>query len=537
MKLAKTKLGQWVQRSIQAAYLANESGKPVDEIIAAYKKNYSRRNFISNTAKLASIGIAVNALPGCTKAAKENAINTGNTDTTSKKNQSKKIAIIGAGMAGINAAVTLQQKGINADVYEASSRAGGRMLTSYNVLGDGLSTELGAEFINTDHAEMIRLVKKYNLELIDSFDDINLDDTLYFNGNYYTEIEAAKELQKFIPKIIADQQSLSVNINAFNSTETDRFFDNLTATQYLNRIGAQGWIRDLLITLLYSEYGANADVQSSLNFLYLATFERTGGKFRIYYSDERFKIKGGNQQLPILMAAELNNEVKYGYELQKVKSVNGRYTLSFSEKDGNDFTANYDIVLFTIPFSVLKNINLDVSLPGWKQEVIQNMGYGNNSKLLIGFKERFWRNRGASGGYLTDNNAQTGWDNSLLQAGKTGGLTIYTGGEQAVALGQGSLEQQVAINLPLLNDVFPGSIKNFNGKAQRKVWPMDPLAKASYTCCLVGEYTTLLGKQIIPVDNLYFAGEHCSIDYWGYMNGAAETGRIVALKIAEKIIS
>lgn len=537
MKLAKTKIGQWLQRSIQTAYLAHETEKSVDEIIAERKENYTRRNFLSNTAKLASIGIAVNALPGCTKAVEDATENSGTIEQINKKNQGKKIAIVGAGMAGINAAVTLQQKGINADVFEASTRTGGRMFTSYNVLGNGLSAELGAEFVNTDHAEMMRLVKKYNLELIDSYADINLEDTLYYNGRYYSEVEVATEFQKFIPKIIADQQSLSVNINAFNSTETDRYFDNLTATQYLNRIGAQGWIRELIITLMYSEYGADPDIQSSLNLLYLATFERNDGKFRIYYSDERFKIKGGNQQLPILMAGELNNPVKYGYELKKVKSVNGRYRLSFTKNDGNDFTADYDIVLFTIPFSVLRNIELDVSLPAWKNDVIQNMGYGFNSKLLIGFKERFWRTRGASGGYLTDNDAQSGWDNSLLQDGKTGGLTLYKGGDQAVALGEGSLEQQVGINLPLLNEIFPGSIKNFNGKAQRKVWPADPLVKASYTCYLAGQYTTLLGRQIIPVDNLYFAGEHCSINYWGYMNGAAETGRAVALKIAEKIIS
>jgi monoamine oxidase len=87
----------------------------------------------------------------------------------------------------------------------------------------------------------------------------------------------------------------------------------------------------------------------------------------------------------------------------------------------------------------------------------------------------------------------------------------------------------------LLNEVFPGALKNFNGRAQRKVWPADPLVKASYTCYLAGQYTTLLGKSIIPIDNMYFAGEHCSIDYWGYMNGAAETGKLVAEKIAEKI--
>ncbi|MBK7032983.1 MAG: FAD-dependent oxidoreductase [Ignavibacteria bacterium] len=33
------------------------------------------------------------------------------------------------------------------------------------------------------------------------------------------------------------------------------------------------------------------------------------------------------------------------------------------------------------------------------------------------------------------------------------------------------------------------------------------------------------------VGNLHFAGEHCSLQHKGYMNGAAETGRYAAEKI------
>jgi monoamine oxidase len=535
MRLTKTKIGRWMQRCFHTAQSAHEYGKPVNQVIAERNKDYSRRNFIADATKLASVGIAVNGLTGCIKSVVKDQDTSGSIVMSDLRQQKKKIAIIGAGMAGLNAAITLQDNGIQADVYEASQRSGGRMLTSYGVIGNSLTSELGAEFINTDHAEMIRLVKKYNLDLIDSFDDINLEDTLYFNGRYFTEKDVAEEIVKFLPKIIADQQSLSVNINAFNNTETDRYFDQLTATQYLNQIGAKGWIRDLLVSLLYSEYGAHPDIQSSLNLLYLAFFEKSGQKFSIYYSDERFKIRGGNQQLTNLMAADLDNVVKYGYQLKKVKSINGKYRLTFIQHEANEINLTYDIVLFAIPFTILRDVNLEVDLPSWKREVIENLGYGNNSKLLMGFKNRFWRERGASGGYLTDNEAQSGWDNSLLQDGTTGGLTIYKGGEQAVILGNGTLEQQVVSQLPFLNEVFPGALKNFNGRAQRKVWPADPLVKASYTCYLAGQYTTLLGKQIIPIDNMYFAGEHCSIDYWGYMNGAAETGKLVAEKIAEKI--
>ena len=67
------------------------------------------------------------------------------------------IAIIGAGIAGLNCAYQLQKKGIYATVYEGNNRLGGRILTRHNAVGQGLYTEFGAEFINSDHAEILDL--------------------------------------------------------------------------------------------------------------------------------------------------------------------------------------------------------------------------------------------------------------------------------------------------------------------------------------------------------------------------------------------
>ncbi|MEN9250745.1 MAG: FAD-dependent oxidoreductase, partial [Gloeomargarita sp. GXS_bins_116] len=64
--------------------------------------------------------------------------------------------------------------------------------------------------------------------------------------------------------------------------------------------------------------------------------------------------------------------------------------------------------------------------------------------------------------------------------------------------------------------------------ATRFYWPGHAWARGSYACWKVGQYTTLAGSEFAPVGRLFFAGEHTSLDYQGYMNGAAETGRRVA---------
>lgn len=536
MKNTRSKLGFWLQSSMQDAMESYKSGKTVETVIADRKAAYSRRNFVTDAAKIGMFGIAANAISGCTKTGLEDGTFKTTTGNSKQTVQDKKIAIIGAGMAGLHAAIILQDKGIKADVYEASERVGGRMLSATNAVGRGLTTELGAEFINTDHTEMIQLAKRYNLDLIDSFEnDASYDETYYFNGKYFSYEEAVKEFLKLLPQIYIDKKAISSNVTAFRFTDTDRMFDNMPLPEYMDRIGAKGWFRELLLSLCFSEYGLEPNQQSALNFLFSADAYKEDGKLKIYYSNERFKIRGGNQQLPQLMAADLDKPVQYGYELKKVKSVNNKYKVFFTKKDGNTFSADYDIVLFAIPFSVLRNVELDVDLPAWKKEVINTHGYGNNSKLVLGFKERYWNNNGLSGDYLTDTKLQGGWDSSLLQPGKVGSLTIYKGGNEAVILGDGSLQDQVDIHLPLLNDALPGATENYNNKAVRMVWPTYEYTKASYTCYLKGQYTTICGKQILPVDNLYFAGEHCSIDFWGYMQGGAETGKAAALQIAKKV--
>ena len=64
-------------------------------------------------------------------------------------------------------------------------------------------------------------------------------------------------------------------------------------------------------------------------------------------------------------------------------------------------------------------------------------------------------------------------------------------------------------------------------------WIEYPHVKASYSCYKTGQWTTMAGLQIQPIGNFFFAGEHCSENFQGFMNGAAETGR----KVAEMVLT
>ena len=406
------------------------------------------------------------------------------------------------------------------------------MYSVKNILGNGLTTELGGEFIDSGHKDMLKLAQTFNLNLIDTraASELTLNNqAYYFNGVHYTEQQVINEFSLYANLIKRDIQTLSSIITADQHTANDQFFDNLSIAAYFDRIGLQGWLRSLLDVAYLTEYGSSIQQQTSLNFLFLISPKVNNNRFEIFgVSDERYKVLGGNQQICDELAGSMEGQFNTDYELIAIKLNNNKsYDLTFKVNNTSK-TITCDMLLITIPFTLLRNVAVQPAWPLWKRKAIFDIGYGNNSKLMIGFTNRYWRNLGYTGNYFTDSKLQIGWDNSQLQAPVTGGLTIFSGGDQALAVGNGSINSQLNSHLPLLNQMYPGATANYNGKAERFIWPSFKWTKASYTCFYPGQYTTIAGNEMKPVGNIFFAGEHCSYDFQGFMNGGAETGRRAA---------
>jgi len=123
---------------------------------------------------------------------------------------------------------------------------------------------------------------------------------------------------------------------------------------------------------------------------------------------------------------------------------------------------------------------------------------------------------------------QSGWDHALTQPGQSGGLTVFNGGTAGMALGNAGPAAQADGFMNDLDALFPGSRAARNGRVGAFHWPTYPLSLGSYACYGPGQWTSLGGEEGKPVGNLFFAGEHCSREFQGYMNGGAVTGREAA---------
>lgn len=515
----------------KAFYIAGQSRKadspPADELIEMYDKSpVHRRRFIGDIIKA---GVAVGAagfLDACRKV------------PDIPPGHQPRIIIIGAGIAGLNCAYQLKKAGYSATIYEASSRTGGRIFTKHDILAPGIYTELGGEFIDSGHEDMLNLCSEFGLDLLDTRSESESKytrDSYFIDGRFHSETEVIQAFQPYASTISADINSLPDIITYDEHNEVALRFDRMSLKAYLDSIGMNGFIRKAIETAYLTEYGLETDVQSAINFLYLFSPDTTNGFDMYGYSDERYKIEGGNQTLTDKLYHKVKNKVNLEHQLVKIQQNFMGYSLYFTSPTGTTIQVNADIVIVAIPFSVLRKVQLDVAMPAWKLNAIQNLGYGTNAKLLLGFNKRVWRKYKYSGETVTDKVIQTGWDNSWLQPGESGGYTIFQGGLKGLELGTGTPESQAPKFISQLEQMWPGAAGAFNGTVKRMHWPSSPFALGSYACYKVGQYTTIRGTESKPVGNIYFAGEHCSLDSQGFMNGAAESGRVTAEEIVKAL--
>lgn len=483
---------------------------------AEHQGFYDRRRFLIDTVKIGALAGTANWWPTVALA--------------EVGHKAPSIAIIGGGMAGLNAAYRLKKVGLQSTVYEASDSPGGRINTFRNLLGEGLTTEAGGEFIDSDHADMLALASEFGLERYDmqAASEVKLiRDDYFIKGNRYSERQVINEFRHIAMRIKKDNASLPEE--NYGASPHASALDHQSTEEYLTRLGTKGWFFDLLDAAFTSEFGLGIGQQSALNFITMIGTDTSKGKFEIFGdSDERFKIKGGNDTLISELARRLGNRIKTGHKLHALTSDAAGYTLNFGDK--GDFRVDY--VVIAIPFSVLRHIDLRVELSPRKRLAIEQLGYGTNSKLVLGFAERSWRKQGFSG-YLFNDVIQNGWDNSHMQTGNRGpgGYTVFLGGDEGYKLG----EDKKSDYLSVLDKAYKGSAREFNSRSKVFNWPSNPNTLGSYSCYKVGQWSSISGVEGEPVGNLFFAGEHCSGDYQGYMNGAAESGRMAAQAIIRKV--
>ncbi|NJO80856.1 MAG: NAD(P)/FAD-dependent oxidoreductase [Cyanobacteria bacterium RM1_2_2] len=451
---------------------------------------------------------------------------------------SDKVLIVGAGVAGLTAAYRLRQAGVPVDVVEASYRVGGRLVSLTNVPGSEGTVELGGEFIDSRHTHIRSLAAELGLETADlTAADAGLErEILYFQGQRVSESQVIEDFTPLAHRIDKDLQTLNTrNITYRNPSPHAIQLDQMSLVEYLAAEPISPLIDQLVRVAYITEFGRDAESQSCLNMLFLIGAEV--GKWSTYgLSDERYHVIGGNDQIPKKLAEHVEDALELGTALESIRiTPAGRYRVSLRQ-DRTSLERIYDRVLLTVPFGILRQVNLDVEMSPTKRQAIQQLGYGTSSKLAVPFRERIWRTQyGCTISIYTDLDFQNTWESARYAPGPGGWVTDLRGGKQGVLLGRGNPDAHAQSLTQDLEQIFPGIEQVSRGTALQAVWSAEPYALGSYACYLPGQWTKFGGAEAERIGNIWFAGEHCSLGSQGYMNGACETAERAAQEILAEI--
>ncbi|MCB1009470.1 MAG: FAD-dependent oxidoreductase, partial [Acidobacteria bacterium] len=358
-------------------------------------------------------------------------------------------------------------------------------------------------------------------------------ETWHFGGRQRSDAEVVEAFRPVAARIEAALAHLDDDAEiTYRTPQGLEAIDRMTLAEWLDASEIDPWFRDLLDIAYTTEYGREIDEQSALNLLWM--IDPNPDPFLIFgESDERFHVRGGNDLIPGELARRLESHIETGHVLEAVSArAGGGYTASF-RKGETSVEVAADQLVFALPFTLLREVKLDVELPEVKRRAIDELGYGTNAKLMIGFDSRPWRTEHhANGSALSDLPFQLCWETSRKQAGAAGILTNFTGGRHGLEIGGGTAADQAAQAVAEIEKVFPGVAAARAGMTEARFhWPSNPWVKGSYACYLPGQWTSICAAEGEPVGELYFCGEHCSLPAQGYMEGGCETGEGVAAAI------
>jgi len=467
-----------------------------------------------------------------------------------------RIAIVGAGIAGLNAALTLQDAGLSCSIYEASDRIGGRMHSDTTTWADGMVSEWCGEFIDGDHETIHQLTRRFGLKTVDlgwGRAD-RAQSVMYFFNRYYSAEELERDFQALAP--LLQQQVEEVDFPTTHARFTQEGFrlDHVSVYDWIEQYvegGHNAPVGHLLDAACTGYFGLDTGEQSSLNLVYMfGSRNPSRGSTTPRPIQGSSKIVGGNEQLPLAIARSLPEGcIHLRHQLVALeRKSDASLTLTFATAGGSS-EVHCERVILALPFSTLRQVDYQrAGFDPLKQVAIEQLGYSTVSKLFLQFDMPYWYEDGPwphphSGFIITDLDIQALWDTSIGQAGSSGLLVDYTGGQRGAAYAPSTAYstaddsaniQRYAQNcLQQLERVFPGISAHYTGRAALSYATGDPYLLASYACWRVGQHTHFGGYESARQGPIHFAGEHCSVEFQGFMEGAAREGARAAREIVQ----
>ena len=444
-----------------------------------------------------------------------------------------RVLVAGGGLAGLTAACALARRACDVIVIDARDRVGGRVLTARTGFHNKQHGELGADLIDADQDAIRDQCRRYGLSL-----------TPILTGGFSRYVQDAKGRRR-IHDIEPPQDEIAGQLGELIEayTRAEQRWDGEVA-RAMARVSVDEWLRQVkahrgwrsTVKALRGFFLADPDELSLLAYVdQLASWGQAA-------REGLFRIRGGNDRLARAMAHELGSRVRLGHELKEVAQGARGVRAAGRTTDGEAWRLYADFVVLALPATTLRDIRISPALPRRQREAIDTLRYGRATKALLQFDRVTWRRSRRSRGYGTDLPIGAVWDANEEQRGRSGMLTLLAGGSASahvrrlipsadtrradlVRSAYRTIERELAwLNLERAHIIA----------ATAHTWEDDRWSRGGYAFFDPGFDPGLREWLARPFGRCFFAGEHTSVKWQGYMNGAVESGLRAADEIRAK---
>jgi monoamine oxidase len=243
-----------------------------------------------------------------------------------------------------------------------------------------------------------------------------------------------------------------------------------------------------------------------------------------------YEVVNGNDQLAFALKRKVKKQFKKASIVSRIEQNENSVTVTYSNSEGPQ-SIIADRVICTLPFPVLKDVEVSPAFPEDKQRAINELKLTPVTRTYLQFRTRVWEQAGLSGYGLSDLPIQNTHSPTLTQTGKTGIIASYAGGQRALDLSAMSESDRQSFVRQQLENLFGGLDSKYQGGTSY-IWHEDQFARGGFAYFEPGQMTTLLPIAQRPEGRIHFAGEHTSA-WHGWMNGALESGNRAATEVNE----
>jgi monoamine oxidase len=449
----------------------------------------------------------------------------------------RRVIVVGAGLAGLTAAVNLRDAGWDVLVFEARGRVGGRVHTLYG--GDdgvpfehGLRAEVGGESIDDTHTSIQNMVRRFGLSTErrpGSTTSRATKGRFRYRGQTYTfaalsalrggavlsdYLRVSDELQRLADKHRIDPEHPETADGAGD-------LDRMSFAAWLDSLKLVPEARFVAEQENVSSYNAEL---SDISMLFVA--QQTAVTAGMSDSQvETMRITGGNATLPKAMAAALGAALIIDSPVTAVRRDGN--LIGVRVRGQEHFAAH---VVLAVPTPPLRDIRFDPPLPGPLAAAIAGLDLGVATKVVNQYRAAFWRSHGQSGFSMSDLTYRISWDAADSYAAPAGLLTTFTTANNGSALAALPDTARIARVRDELAIVFPESPNQLSGPAATMAWSDEPFTRGGYTVYKPNQLAAFWEPLRTGTDRIHFAGEHLEA-LAGYMESAVRSGTRVTAGI------